>query len=36
MVVKDIYNEYFKGKNWDSLNREQFVFKGDTLYYCVY
>lgn len=35
-MPKDIYNEYFKGKNWDSLNREQFVFKGDTLYYCVY
>ena len=35
-MPKDIYNEYFKGKNWNSLNREQFVFKGDTLYYCVY
>ena len=31
-----IYNENFYGKNWDSLNKEQFVFKGDTLYYCVY
>lgn len=35
-MPKDIYNEYFKGKNWNSLNRDQFVFKGDTLYYCVY
>ena len=32
----EIYNENFYGKNWDSLNKEQFVFKGDTLYYCVY
>ena len=32
----EIYNENFYGKNWNSLNKEQFVFKGDTLYYCVY
>ena len=31
-----IYNENFYNKNWDSLDKEQFVFKGDTLYYCVY
>ncbi len=33
---KEIYTENFYGKDWDSLSREQFVFKGDTLYYCVY
>ncbi len=31
-----VYNENFKEKNWDSLCEEQFVFVGDTLYYCVY
>lgn len=35
-MSKQIYDENFKGKNWDSLNKEQFVFEGDTLYYCVY
>ena len=33
---KKIYDENFKGKNWDSLSKNQFVFVGDTLYYCVY
>lgn len=31
-----VYDENFKEKNWDSLCEEQFVFIGDTLYYCVY
>ena len=35
-MSKQIYDENFKGKNWDSLSKEQFVFEGDTLYYCVY
>lgn len=31
-----IYNKYFKDKNWNELNKEQFVFVDETLYYCVY
>ena len=33
---EDIYNTYFKDKDWDKLDKEQFVFKGDTVFYCVY
>jgi len=33
---KEVYNTYFINKNWDTLNREQFVFIDDTLHYCVY
>lgn len=33
---KDIYYTYFKDKDWDKLDKEQFVFKGDTVFYCVY
>lgn len=32
----EIYNTYFKDKDWDKLEKEQFVFEGDTMYYCVY
>lgn len=35
-MKSEIYNIYFKDKDWDKLDREQFVFKGDTMYYCVY
>lgn len=35
-IYKDKYEEYFQGKDWNSLDKEQFVFEGDTLYYCVY
>lgn len=33
---KDIYYTYFKDKDWDKLDKEQFVFKGNTVFYCVY
>ena len=34
---KNVYEKYFKGKNWDSFNSsEQMVFVGDTLYLCFY
>lgn len=33
---KKIYDENFKGKNWNYLDKEQFVFKGNVLYYCIY
>lgn len=32
----EIYEKYFKEKNWDKLDKEQFIFEGETLYYCVY
>ena len=35
-MYKDTYEKYFEGKNWDKLDKEQFVFEGNTLYYCVY
>lgn len=35
-MYKNIYYAYFKGKDWDKLDKEQFVFKGDTVFYCVY
>ncbi len=34
---KDIYNEYFKDKDWDCLvPTEQMIFVGDTLHYVAY
>ena len=32
----EIYDTYFKDKDWDKLEKEQFIFEGDTMYYCVY
>ena len=33
----EIYNQYFKSKNWDEfIPEEQMVFKGDTLYLIIY
>lgn len=32
----EIYEKYFKGKNWWLLEDEQFVFIGDTLHLCLY
>ena len=32
----EIYNTYFKDKDWEKLEKDQFVFEGDTMYYCVY
>lgn len=34
--VKDEYTEYLHSQNWDTLNKEQFIFIDDTVYYCVY
>ena len=33
---KEVYINYFKDKDWTELNEEQFVFIGDTMYYCIY
>lgn len=33
---KEIYEKYFKDKDWDILGKEQFVFEGNTMHYCVY
>ena len=30
------YTEYFAGKNWNTLSKDQFIFDGDTLHICVY
>jgi len=30
------YQEYFSNKKWDKLDKEQLIFDGDTLYYCLY
>ena len=35
-MPRKIYDEYFKNKDWNELNKEQFVFIDDTLYYCIY
>ena len=32
----EIYNTYFRDKDWNKLEKEQFIFEGDTMYYCVY
>ncbi len=32
----NIYKEYFEGKDWDELNKEQIILIENTLYYCVY
>lgn len=34
--VEDEYTEYLHSQNWDTLNKEQFIFIDDTVYYCVY
>ena len=31
-----VYEQYFKGKNWHYLDDEQIVFIGDTLHLCLY
>jgi len=31
-----IFNQHFKGKNWDSFSTEQLVFDGEILHICVY
>lgn len=31
-----VYEQYFKGKNWHYLDNEQMVFIGDTLHLCLY
>lgn len=34
---EEIYNQFFKGKNWDYLDlSEQLVIIGDTVYWCVF
>lgn len=33
---REIYEKYFKDKDWDKLDKEQFVFEGNTMHYCVY
>ncbi len=30
------YKNYFSNKSWDNLDKEQLVFEGNTLYYCLY
>ena len=30
------YQKYFSNKKWDKLDKEQLIFDGDTLYYCLY
>lgn len=32
----EIYNKYFKGKNWQAYSDEQIVFVDDTMYICTY
>ena len=29
-------DSYFKDENWNSLQKEQLKFEGDTVYYCIY
>ena len=34
---KEIYDEHFKGRNWNDFNiDEQLIFKDDTLYLIIY
>lgn len=33
---QEIYEENFKGKNWDAYADEQIVFENDTMYLCTY
>lgn len=35
-ITQKVYDEYFKGKDWNELNKEQLVFIDDKLYFCVY
>lgn len=30
------YTKYFAGQNWNQFSKEQVIFDGDTLHYCVY
>ena len=32
----NVYDKYFKGKNWDTLEKEQLIFINDVLYFCIY
>ena len=34
--INDKYTEELKRHNWDKLDKEQFIFVGDTVYYCIY
>lgn len=33
---EEVYNKYFKGKDWNSFDKEQVQFDGDTVYICAY
>ena len=35
-MEQEIYEDNFKGKNWDAYSDEQIVFKDDTMYLCTY
>lgn len=32
----EIYNQYFKGKNWNDFYKDQLVFDKNTLHLCIY
>lgn len=32
----EVYEKYFKNKNWEALSEEHIVYIEDTVYYCVY
>lgn len=34
--IKDEYTKCLHNQNWETLNKEQFIFIDDTVYYCVY
>ena len=34
--ISQKFNKYFIDKSWDNLDKEQLIFEGDTLYYCLY
>ena len=35
-VMESVYMQFFAGKDWDSLDKEQFIFIDNTLHYCRY
>lgn len=35
-MPQEIYTDFFKEKDWTSLDKEQFICINDTLYYCIY
>ena len=35
-MTKEVYNEYFAGRDWVAYSDEQIVFDGDTMYICTY